>query len=273
MKNREEIEDILKENIIFTEYIPTGLTNDNYHIKTATRELIVRVPKNGSSNIFNYPNELNIHKWLDMHSFTVPTLYFDPNTGVKITPYIPDTHTYSSKYIIRATNLIKNLHHLKLNTGVVFNILELYDAFSQTLEKKPLERDYLVETQNVINSSPTILCHNDLVAGNFLFSNFKDYLIDFEYAKDNHPFFDLMSFITENDIYSLTDRSKIYLSYFGRLPNTQETKLLERFEISHHILWSAWALSMYQKHQSSIYLDIYDLKQNRLKELKKNTSL
>ena len=47
---------------------------------------------------------------------------------------------------------------------------------------------------------PDRLCHNDLLEGNFLFTKDKLYLIDFEYAGYNDYYFDIASFISENDL-------------------------------------------------------------------------
>ena len=107
------------------------------------------------------------------------------------------------------------------------------------------------------------LCHNDWVAGNIGFTQHRDYLLDYEYAGDNDPLFDVMSFITENKI-SVLDREIFYSAYFDHPLSTDERSYLKAYEDFHNLLWYTWAMMMFESRQDQVYLMIA---QDKLKQL------
>lgn len=265
MKTKQIIQSIFHEDPIKIETIPTGLTNRVYKVTLRDSSIVLRIPKEENIHLFDYPFE---HSILDqVQSLDAPMLYYNEESGIKASLYIEDAHTFSLPYIKRAAILIKSLHELKIPADKDFDIIESFHSFESENSYYDLKPYYHVLEEAVNASSNTILCHNDLVEGNFLFSKDRDYLIDYEYAKGNDPYFDIMSFITENDIQNKDHRNEFYLEYFGHLPNKDMSRKLLIFEKAHHVLWCQWACLMYNLHGESVYKDIADLKYKRLMEL------
>lgn len=272
MKITETIEKIFNESPISYKYIETGLTNDNYIVTLKNKKVVLRIPRTENEGLFDYSHEALVHDLIHDLDLEPKLLYYNKSTGVKCSEYIDNVSLYDEIYIERAAKLIKTLHSAQLQSGKTFDIKHEFNMFKSRIKNPIYDTSFAHHFIDDLIIEDTILCHNDLVQGNLLFSDQKDYLIDYEYAKDNDPFFDIMSFITENDIMDTSLRQKFYDVYFGRSLLNEEIEKLKTFEIVHHVLWCEWAMMMYDLHHQDIYKEIADLKYKRLLEVTEESS-
>lgn len=265
MKTIRIIKDLLNEEAIRCEFIPSGLTNKNTKVTLREKTVVLREPKKENAHLFDYKLE---HKILEhVTSLDTPLIYFDPNSGTKISEFIENASTFQTEYTPNAARLIKSLHELPFRSGVIYNIIETFQKYTTANPRHNLSPyTHYLEAAH-LSSGPYVLCHNDLVEGNFLFTSERDYLIDYEYACDNDPYFDLMSFITENDIQDRPTREVFYHTYFGKAPTQAQRDKLKIFEAALHVLWCQWACMMFEQSGEPVYRDIADLKYKRLIEL------
>lgn len=269
MKIQKTIRHILNEDALQIKHIDTGLTNDNYYVKTEHYDVVLRMPKPENHGLFDYVHEGHVLNLLYDSNLEPHLWYFDPTTGIKCANYVADASTFSIEYLNRAAKLMRSFHNLKLNSGKVFSIKEHFEMYRNRINNPCYDLNFVMEIMNEADAyshDNPILCHNDLVPGNFLFTDKHDYLIDFEYAMDNDPCSDVMSFITENDITDINLRNQFYHVYFGSLPDPTLQHKLDVFEMAHNALWCAWGLMMLESHQQDIYQEIADLKYLRLCE-------
>ena len=245
-------------------YIEQGLTNDNYLLVLEDNSKIVyRKPKKHNIK-FDYNNEKNIIDLIKPLNIGPNELYFNPETGEKISSYIENTkyfnnHNYHHLKEIAIT--LKKLHSLQVNIE--------FKMFDKLNEYKGNEKSIFLFEENIINSlikyqshDKQVLCHNDLVKGNLLFSD-KFYLIDYEYASNNYLEFDLASLLSENNIES--NKTIIYFlkEYYGHEINEDLFKKVMTYYVFEDILWSYWALNFYKLYQKPIYKKILKQKYNR----------
>ncbi|CAH2761774.1 choline kinase family protein [Erysipelothrix amsterdamensis] len=269
MKIQKTIRHILNEDALQIKHIDTGLTNDNYYVKTEHYDVVLRMPKPENHGLFDYVHEGHVLNLLNDSNLEPHLWYFDPNTGIKCANYVEKAETFSIEYLDRAATLMRSFHSLKVKSGKVFSIKDNFEIYRSRIKKPCYDLDFVTEIMNEADAythENPILCHNDLVPGNFLFTDTQDYLIDFEYAMDNDPCSDVMSFITENDITDTEVRNQFYYAYFGSLPGPTIQHKLDVFEVAHNALWCAWGLMMLESHQQSIYQEIAALKYQRLCE-------
>lgn len=252
-----------------------GLTNDVYFFKYHTKKYVVSVPKKSIKQIIRDENYYKIIQMIKKIDIDVKEIHYDFINGIRITEYVDaltfERYQKEDKYL-KAVELIKKLHHSKLKLNKEFNPYQKYLAFKSNIKKSLFNfeayENIFLELKKINNQH--YLCHNDLVAGNFLFAENKTYLIDFEYAGDNDPLFDIMSFISENEINDEKIREKIYKYYFDGKINDKIRYELAIFEQVHNLLWSCWANMMFDKTKEKKYLDILNskilmLKRNKLK--------
>lgn len=269
MKKETIIENIFNVKALSYEYIETGLTNDNYVVTLPDQKVVLRIPRIQNQGLFNYELESKVLNEIKPLNLEPNLIYYNKLTGVKCSEYIENSETFNISYIERSAILIRKLHDANIQTGVNFNIKDKFHMYKERVQHPLFDTDFAHHVIDNLKVENVRLCHNDIVAGNLLFSDTKDHLIDFEYAADNDPFFDIMSFITENDITNPQLRNTFYWAYFERNPTAQELDRLHKFEIVHHVLWCEWAMMMYELHHHQIYIDIASLKYKRLIECTK----
>ncbi|NLW14875.1 MAG: phosphotransferase [Erysipelothrix sp.] len=269
MNANKYIEKIFKETPLDVKYIESGLTNDNYIVTLQNMKCVLRIPRIENKGLFDYNHEYKVLKLIEHLNLDTKLLYYNKNTGLKCNNYIENVETYQNSYIVRAAKLIKKLHSANLISGETFDIKDKFNQFKIRITKALYDTEFAHHYIDDLKLENVRLCHNDLVEGNLLFSDTKDYLIDYEYASDNDPFFDIMSFITENDIMDPSLRKLFYDTYFERSLSDLEEKRLEQFEIAHHVLWCEWAMMMYNLHDQEVYKEIAALKYKRLLECTK----
>ena len=267
MKKETLIKEIFNQNALSYSYIETGLTNDNYIVTLADSTIVLRVPRSEHKHLFDYHHEAKVLDLIKPLNLDTPLIYYNKDTGVKCNAFIENSETFQPKYIKRAATLIKTLHSANIVSGKSFDIKQKLMQYHQGITDPLYDVTFAFAYFDSIDTSHQILCHNDLVQGNLLFTEAKDYLIDYEYAADNDPYFDIMSFITENDIVDTELRALFYDSYFGSTPSKAVLTKLKHYEIIHHTLWCTWAMNMYETFNDVIYKDIAHLKYKRLMEM------
>ena len=115
----------------------------------------------------------------------------------------------------------------------------------------------------ITKNKPLVMSHNDLVKGNILFSKNKTYFIDREYGSLNYEYFDLASFISENNLNN--NEIDIFLNeyYKAKLNETIKNRI-SIFIKALDILFYYWACYYYFLRKDSIYKEIANEKKYRI---------
>ena len=153
---------------------------------------------------------------------------------MKITEFLKDSKNLSQvelndELLVKVAKKLRELHSHNYQCKVNFDPFKRLEYYLES-NKNPHRDLYNYITKKIkkyYDNTELIMCHNDLVPGNILITNEGDIkIIDFEYASNNHPFFDVISFLSENDI---TDENqiKLFIStyYDNKLPDNIETWL------------------------------------------------
>lgn len=249
------------KNIKETSY---GITNQNFIIETEDTTYFCRIPKDAFF-IKNKDNEKEAIKILSQENFFLEPVYYDAN--LLVTEYQEKAKTFISNKnlssIIKISKILKELHCKKFEVTSTFNPLEILERYSYQLQNNYFD---IEEYQELIEKfkqlyNPDRLCHNDLKEGNFLFAGNKIYLIDFEYAGLNDYYFDIASFIAENDL-NYQETITFLKAYF-----TDENCNFEKLSVFlqfYDLLWYTWACLLHEKSGKEKYKTIADEKYKTL---------
>jgi thiamine kinase-like enzyme len=268
---------ITNKKVKSSTYLPVGLTNDDYLIETIDNLFfIIRIPKKLNYKLFNYANEYKIIKSLKKTNLDVETVYFNEKTGIKITKYIKDLKSFSNsklnlnKKLKLVANAINIIHAQKANKEIIFNPFAKLSNYQKLAGKKLFnDQDELIkQCLYYYKKDKHVLCHNDLVDGNLLFSTKRLYLIDYEYAGYNHPMFDLASFLSENNIENKVEIVKFLKYYYQNDYSASKYEQVMDWYRFNDLLWSYWAFMMYKKENKKIFKNIFNQKSRRYKKNK-----
>lgn len=244
-----------------------GLTNVNYIIEILKEKYILRFPKNDVRHLFNPKNEKKVIQAIKNQSYTLPVHYY--KDGIQIVKYEPDLKTFEninkSSKIKDVANLMKKFHGSNIIVDFDFDPLKQIELYKSQIKNLPIK---LEEFSDVFDQIKThrfkpVLCHNDWVDGNICFINDKTYLIDFEYAGNNDPLFDIMSFLTENDLSNVQRVNFLELMFPDGISD-KDYKTLMMYRDINNILWLLWAQMMYEFRLEPIYLEIVEIKYRQL---------
>lgn len=264
------IQTVFQTNDYVLTKMDKGITNQNFLLIVNNQKYVVRLPYADSDEMFHRAHEKKVLELVQ--DLDVPTVYFDEATGIKITTYISNLYEFKDcpypDKIARCAILMRNLHQ-KEAVEFEFHPVETLLQYKQAT-KKPLydlnSFAYVIDKVKDLRHKK-VLCHNDVVSGNILYGEDRDYLIDYEYAASNDALFDVMSFISENQIVDPLEREQFYEVYFDSIDDRirEELTLWEAF---HNILWCYWAMMLYESRQEDIYREIASSKYKALKKMK-----
>ena len=253
MYSIEKLEKILNEKVYSIEETSYGVTNNNFIVTTNKNKYFYRTSKD-STKIVNKDNEKEALKLLSNEPYFLKPVYI--NNDNLITVFQPNPKTFISQRslsnIVRIGKLLKEFHSKKFQAENTFNPIDQFDSYYNQIDELPYKADRL--------------CHNDLVEGNFLFTKDALYLIDFEYAGYNDYYFDIASFISENDL-NYEETITFLKAYFTNEEcNYDKLKVFLNFC---DLLWYTWAILLYEKRNEEIYNEIAKEKLHRLKNPRK----
>lgn len=246
-----------------------GFCNENYAINDA---FVLRLPKENSDETLNYKHEKLVYEKIEKLNISEKIVYFNEDNGVKISKFVHNAHQYketpTNEQIGFVAKTIKKLHNseIKVPFGYqMFYRLSVYkkELFEDEYINSKYEKSIIKEVQKIFAKDKMVLCHNDLVQNNLLFKFNSLVIIDWEYAGMNNPYFDLASFISENNLNA--EQEELFLKkYFGSKYNQLKKRRVETFIKFLDILFYYWALYYYKKRGDQIYKKIANDKLNRI---------
>ena len=235
-----------------------GMTNTNFFAMVDGKEYILRIPGACTDEMINRKSEQHNAVLASAQGINPKTVYFDVDTGIKITECIKNANTLNGNTaklessLKKTTAILKKLHQSDMRMYGSFSVLEEYEKYKKLIEKsngkyysgfeQMDEFFYKVQNRLAEIGLECLPCHNDLVPENFVEDGEgRMYLIDWEYAGYYDPAWDLASHLIECEFSPLEE--ELFLQYYepeGISRQCQEKILL--FKISQDILWSAWTV-------------------------------
>lgn len=245
-----------------------GISNVNYLIN---HQYVMKVKTKDLDPFNHIPTDVYIQSLMADQSLSADVIAYDKEARVIISTYLSNTKYLppnpNEKDLGMVANVIQILHQMPTDGVRSFDPVNRYRTYQELANTPPLfpklEEELLKEFTLYFQTAPQVLSHNDVVQGNLLFKDDHLYLIDYEYAGLNDPLFDHLSFLTENNI----DNQQTIDRYFHEILKDQfhfEQAFLIRYITFIDLLWYYWALAYHQKTKKAIFLEIAEIKKNRL---------
>ncbi|MEU7854926.1 phosphotransferase [Nonomuraea sp. NPDC049141] len=212
------------------EELPGGLTNHNYKVTVPGGAHVVRVSASeGSLLAIDRDVEYSCSLTAARIGVGAPVHDYLPELGVLIVGFLPG-RTFTEADLRDPANL-RRLAEVcgRLHAGPRFardfdmfevqrGYLEIVRTRGYRLPAKYL--DFMPEVERIrkcldIRDVGRVPCHNDLLPGNIIDGGERLWLIDYEYAGNNDPCFELGNIWSESDL-SLDLLEELVTAYYGR---------------------------------------------------------
>lgn len=218
-----------------------GMSNYTYHVIINDHDYVIRIANKEGEAFVSYASE-KLHLFLlEPFNFTSKTLFYDTESGIKISEYINGanltTELSDDDFAGVAVELHK-LHSLPIE-GIAYNQTPRLERY-ESLVKTPLKRHYFELKNFWIDEFNThyagnkhVFTHGDAQRTNIIKNGNAYTLVDFEFAGCNDPFFDIASFGNIN-----FDDSLVLLDYYlGRKALPHEIRLVMFHRLYQVLQW------------------------------------
>lgn len=185
-----------------------GLSNRSWLVQTKDRKLVLRLdgPHTGTLGL-NRPTELAILEQAAKRDIAPEVVFADPEAGVLVYEYLSGrcwtrADLEKKENLQSLARLLREVHALP-RSDVAFDAAGAAERYLAVIRPDAELYSFGVRCREIVASIPppsdSACCHNDVVAANVL--EMHDLrLLDWEYACDNDPLFDLASLIGYHDL-------------------------------------------------------------------------
>lgn len=266
---KKTFEECMNKEVRSCVELTDGFSNENFLINDA---YVLRLPLPNGDTTISRKNEKKVYETISSINISEKLCYFDVKTGIKVTKFVHNPIIYkttpTNEQILLVAKSLKKLHRAKLIVPFDYDALKRLKTYKKTLSKdlyinEEFEKRIIEEFNKFYLLEEVTLCHNDLVQGNLLFKFNGLTIIDREYSSMNSFYFDLASFISENNLSE--EQKEFFLSkYFGCKYSNRKKKIVDVFINFQDILFYYRALYLYKKRGKSIYQTIAHVKLDRI---------
>lgn len=234
-----------------------GMMNISYLVEDISdgKEYIMYIPNGKANKLVNRHNEKASQNLAYNLGITSRNLFFDIRRGIKINEYIPGVSLDKAEFPVDYKKVADLLHILhdsgKLCPNDYNPIQRLYNYEKQALsfqESKPRllkVRDFFSSHLDYLeNGYEKCACHNDAQKSNIIAGeDGKYYIIDFEFAGNNDPIYDIATFGNN----SVDEGEELLRHYFNK-PTIDQYKRYYLWRVFISLQWHFVAIvKHYQK--------------------------
>ncbi len=234
-----------------------GLTNHTYHVTFANgEEYVVRIPGEGTEEMIVRSDEEKSTRLACDLGVDAKMLYFGKD-GSKVTVYLKNAETMSAETIkdpvriAQVADVFNVMHSCGQDTGVPFEVFDMAAGYEKIIADMnvPMFDDYDQSKRKVmaikaevdaVKTIKKVPCHNDPLCENWVVSEGKMYLIDWEYAGMNDGMWDVADVSIEANFGEAEDMLLLE-KYLKRTPTLSDKKHFLASKLYVDFLWTLWA--------------------------------
>lgn len=190
------------------EKLTGGLTNRVYHVRSNGRECALRLDTDAGGRIGpDRSCEATIMETAAEAGIAPRILYSNPEAGILMTEFLhgrvwQESDLESNENLEALAGLLRRVHDLPV-CGSAMDLEKFAEKYEEHLNERDDPDGFVLHCVNIVRERATqedlACCHNDIVATNVIDAGGL-HLVDWEFACDNDPFFDLASVIGFHDL-------------------------------------------------------------------------
>lgn len=202
--------------------VHVGFTNRSFVIASGGCEFMLRLDAEHTGTFgLDRHTELKIHQQAARKKLAAEIIFADLESGILLCEYLPGpvwerSSLGDSRKLDLLATLLREVHSLPAS-GVSLDASAAASRYAATASENPGLRSFAARCVEIVRKNPAAgplaCCHNDVVAANVIGTSALK-LLDWEYASDNDPFFDLASPIAYHHL-GRKERETLLDSYTG----------------------------------------------------------
>lgn len=236
------------------EPIAAGLTNQNFRVEVDGHPHFVRLPGPSTELLaVDRRNELHNTRAAATAGVGAKVLHHDPASGALVLEWV-DGRTMSNGAFAKPGTPARIASALRLlHAGPRFrddfDMVRLTERYLRVVDERSiripdgyLDRMPLVariEAALAVNPLPTVPCHNDLLAENYLDDGERLWIVDYEYSGNNDPTFELGNTAQELG-FDAARQEELCAAYFGEATPALLARMRLQMIMS-DVGWTLWA--------------------------------
>ena len=234
-----------------------GLTNVNHLVETGRDRYVLRVPGEGTSEYINRVDEEVAARSAAAAGVNAEVIFFDASDGLMVTRFIDDAATMNAERfrdldaVARAGRAFRQLHTTAAAFATDFALFPMIDEYKSLLESKgatlPDGYDDVQRQAGTVRAAleaspaPLVPCHCDPLCENFLDTGQRMFIIDYEYAGNNDPMWDLGDLSVEGEFAAAQDDELLRAYFDGEPPPDQHGRMVA-YKALCDLLWTLWGV-------------------------------
>ncbi|RZO16295.1 MAG: LPS biosynthesis choline kinase [Candidatus Thioglobus sp.] len=234
-----------------------GLTNRNFLVQSPDGRFVLRLAGEGTEHYIDRKREQKNAQIAADAGVNAEIVHFDSSSGTMVTRFIENAITLDvdrfkdAAVLERTGRAFRYLHDSPEHFEGDFDLFEQIDQYLEVLTqlKAELPEGYATVQQsgeavrNALSrhTLPSAPCHCDPMVENCIDDGNKVFVIDFEYAGNNDPMWDLGDLSVEGHFSA--EQERILLSaYFGHHPDPFDVGRMIMYKAMCDLLWTLWGV-------------------------------
>ncbi len=234
-----------------------GMTNVNHLVVVGDDRYVLRLPGEGTSEYINRADEQVAARSAAAAGVNAEVIFFDPSDGLMVTRFIDGAATMNAELfkdlgaVARAGHAFRQLHTTAAPFASTFRLFPMIDEYKSLLASKgaalPAGYDEVQRQAEVaraaLEAAPVrpAPCHCDPLCENFLDTGERMFIIDYEYAGNNDPMWDLGDLSVEGAFTPAQDDALLN-AYFGDDPPVSQRGRMVAYKALCDLLWTLWGV-------------------------------
>jgi len=234
-----------------------GLTNRNYRISCDHGTYVLRIAGEGTGDYIDRGTEFHNATIASNAGVNAEIVHFDVASGTMICRYIDNAVTLDInelrdlEVVKRTGRAFRELHSCGTDFKGRFELFEQIDQYLKVLQDLKAElpdgyQEVQKDAEEVraalsLHTLPAAPCHCDPMVENCIDNGQRVYIIDFEYAGNNDPMWDLGDLSVEGDFTVEQDRA-LMSAYFGHQPAAFDVGRMVMYKAMCDLLWTLWGV-------------------------------
>jgi thiamine kinase-like enzyme len=234
-----------------------GLTNRNYRIDAGGEHFVLRIPGEGTAEYIDRRAEAVNARIAAEAGVNAEVVHIDGASGVQVTRFIDGASTMNEALfkdlaaVARAALAFRRMHRCQTPFASRFELFQMMDGYLDLLRKKqariPEGYEAVQRQAEAVRAglgrhpAPLVPCHCDPLAENFLDTGERMVIVDWEYAGNNDPMWDLGDLSVEAAFDPDQDRAMLDAYFDGRPPADQAGRMV-MYKAMCDLLWTLWGV-------------------------------